>query len=222
MNYLTNYNKNNLKKELILNLFTNFIQKKGKHTQAKKLLVNISSKIREMSGLKLSFVSILEYIIYKLNLPLIMITNKLDQFKYYFLVMSTIKYIKKFIFAFFLKLVRAKNKLPFRYNFIIELYNILKDVSPLTDHKNNVLNVFEDTNSYIKTNINDKYKNLIIRNNFMYVNYKLKYLNRYINNNNFYSYVKNYTNINKTNSKNNNNNIYNNKTKIKNNIPYIN
>ncbi|GFE55955.1 permease, putative (apicoplast) [Babesia ovis] len=194
-----------IKKELILNLFNKFVQQKGKYTKSKTLLINIGDKISYMSLLSTGFMSVLEYIIYKLNLPLIMITNKLDQSKYYFLVMSSIKYIKKFIFNPFLKSIRSKKKLPFIFNFIVEFNNILKENSSLVDHKENVLNIFEDTNAYIRTKKINSLTNSTMCSNFMYVNYKLKYVRRNLYNANIYTH----TYVNTTTKEINKNKMYN-------------
>nr|QAX27009.1 ribosomal protein S7 [Babesia sp. Dunhuang] len=203
-----------LNKEVLLNLFTKFIQKKGKYTKSKKLLLNISYKLRYMNILKYNFVLIIEYIIYKLNLPITTIKDKIHTFKYYFLIISLLKYIKKFIFIPFLKSIRKNKKLPFTYSFILEFINILKNNSQLIEYKKNTIDVFCDSNATAKTFKDKNFLNNKLTNNFVYANTKLKYIHRYnynkkfINNIKFYNiniynkYIKSINNIN-LNKKNN-------------------
>ncbi|GIX66451.1 hypothetical protein BcabD6B2_58880 (apicoplast) [Babesia caballi] len=95
-----NFNTENiLNSEIILNSFIKFVQKKGKYTKAKKVIISINEKLNSNFLLNINFLSILEHIIYKLLLPIIMINNKIHQSKYYFIVISVFKYIKKFIFS---------------------------------------------------------------------------------------------------------------------------
>ncbi|EDO05083.1 hypothetical protein BBOV_VI_pgp13 (apicoplast) [Babesia bovis T2Bo] len=181
-----------MKKELILTLFSKFVQKQGKYTKSKKLIINISDSLSLISSLDINFTSILEYMIYKLNLPIIMIDNKVHKLKYYFLVMAPLKYIKKYIYSYFLKAVNSKKKLPFKHNFILELNNVLNDSSSVVEYKEEVLGVFEDTNASVRTNKTKNLKTCEISNNFMYANLKLKHVNRRYNNKNYYKLIKQY------------------------------
>nr|APQ42918.1 ribosomal protein S7 [Babesia sp. Lintan]QAX27037.1 ribosomal protein S7 [Babesia motasi]QAX27068.1 ribosomal protein S7 [Babesia motasi] len=178
---MINLNNKKLSKELLLNLFSNFIQKQGKSIKAKKLIINISNSIDSKLFINSNFISILEYIIYKLFLPMSMIKNQKNETKYYFLVVSLLKYIKKFVFSPFIQSVKGHKKFPFIYNFLAELQKILKTESTLLEHKDEVIDVFMDTssniqlNKYVKSN-----KNNTVYKHAIYTSYKLKYSKRYI------------------------------------------
>nr|QKG04105.1 ribosomal protein S7 [Babesia gibsoni] len=160
--------------ELILNLFIKFIQKHGEYLKSKKLIINLNNIIKYKLLLNINFTIIIEYIIKKLILPIIM-CNKIGEAKYYFLIISLFKYIKKFIFIPLLKLIRNKKKLPFIYKFLNELINLFLNKNKLIIHKKNIITIFNNTNA----NIDDKkiinFKNILIKDDYLYLYKKFKY-----------------------------------------------
>nr|QAX27099.1 ribosomal protein S7 [Babesia motasi] len=179
---MINLNNKNLSKELLLTLFSKFIQKQGKSIKSKKLVINISNNINSKMVINSNFISILKYIIYKLFLPMAMIKNQKTETKYYFLVVSLLKYIKKFVFSPFVKSVKGHKKFPFIYSFLEELKKILKTDSTLVDHKEEVIDVFMDTSSNVQINKDLKSIKPHINTNTtsMYKSHKLKYSKRYV------------------------------------------
>nr|AXX76199.1 ribosomal protein S7 [Babesia duncani] len=143
-----------LLKEFILNKFTKLVQKKGKYTIAKKVLINSSLNLYEYNNY--FFINVLEYIVKELILPIKDLSTK----KFYKIKFLPINYIKSILISLLSLLRSIKNlkkiltkKIKKKYSIdayiVNELKNFLEnDDNKLYENKNELSNSFLTTKLY--------------------------------------------------------------------------